>query len=286
MIGLFIQGGLVSADANRKTVLITGTSSGIGLAAAERLATAGYRVFGTVRREQDAGPLERAGGEPVLMDVTDAESIEAARHVVEQRLDGRPLAGLINNAGIATGGPWELVPLERVRSLFDVNFFGVVAVTKAFLPALRAARARIVMISSISGRLAGPFMGPYASSKFALEAFSDSLRRELAPHGVEIVVIQPGPITTPIWAKAREQASHRLERGVYEAALSEFQRQVERAVQTALPASDVAEEALRALEARRPPTRLLVAHKATLLRLFSFLPDRWMDRLISARWRR
>src|SRR5438309_10086573 len=167
-------------------VVVTGASSGIGAAIARDLAARGFRVFGTVRREQDCAPLEAARVVPVLMDVTDTASIARAGDEVTRALAGAPLAALVNNAGIPSAGPLELVPLDQLRHVLEVNLVGAVAVTQAFLPLLKAARGRIVNISSVAGRGALPFMAPYAASKFALEGASDSLRRELLPFGVHL----------------------------------------------------------------------------------------------------
>ena len=162
-----------------KAVLVTGASSGIGRAVAGELVRRGFTVFGTIRRRDDAPALAALGATPVTLDVTDAATIAAARAQLERALAGQPLVGLVNNAGIPAAGPLELLPLDELRRVFEVNVVGVVAVTQAFLPLLKVARGRIVNISSLAGRAALPFLGPYAASKFALEAISDSLRREL-----------------------------------------------------------------------------------------------------------
>src|SRR2546427_671557 len=182
-------------------VVVTGASSGIGAAIARDLAARGFRVFGTVRREQDGAPLEAAHVVPVLMDVTDTASVARARDEVTRALAGAPLAALVNNAGIPSAGPLELVPLDQLRHVLEVNLVGAVAVTQAFLPLLKAARGRIVNISSAAGRGCLPFLGPYAASKFALEGASDSLRRELLPFGVRVIVVQPGSVQSRIWEK-------------------------------------------------------------------------------------
>src|SRR5438093_1841345 len=182
-------------------VVVTGASTGIGAAIARDLSGRGFRVFGTVRRAEDEAALERAGVTAVRMDVTDPTSIARAREQVERALAGAPLEGLVNNAGIPAAGPLELFPLDELRRVLEVNLVGVLAVTQAFLPLLKASRGRIVNMSSIAGLGALPFMGPYAASKFALEAMSDSLRRELLPFGVRVIVIEPGSFKTAIWSK-------------------------------------------------------------------------------------
>src|SRR5207244_2308319 len=157
----------------------TGAAAGFGAAIARHLAERGFRVFGTVRRAEDEVALARDGVTPVRMDVTDTASIMRARGEVERALGTAPLMALVNNAGIPAAGPLELFPLDELRQILEVNLIGAVAVTQAFLALLKASRGRIVNISSVAGRGALPFLGPYAASKFGLEAISDSLRREL-----------------------------------------------------------------------------------------------------------
>src|SRR5881296_727045 len=160
-------------------IVVTGASTGIGAAIARELAGRGFRVFGTVRRPSDAAALTQAGVTPVMMDVTDSPAIARARAEVERELAGAPLAGLVNNAGIPAAGPLELLPLDELRRALEVNLIGAVAVTQAFLPLLKRACGRIVNISSVAGRYALPFMGPYSASKFALEAVSDRDRKSV-----------------------------------------------------------------------------------------------------------
>ncbi len=268
-------------------VIVTGTSTGIGDATARELARHGFRVFGTVRQSAQAGGLREAGVTPVLMDVTDPAAIARARDTVVAALGGEPLVGLVNNAGIAAGGPLELLPLEELRKVFEVNVLGVVAVTQAFLPELRRARGRVVNISSVSGRLATPFAGPYCASKFALEAISDSLRRELLPSGVDVIVIQPGSIRTPIWEKAARTDVDRYRGTIYERALNLVKEHATRRSQRGLAAEVVARAVVEALTARQPRTRMLVVRGLLRTRLLRLLPDRWIDRA-AARvvWRR
>jgi NAD(P)-dependent dehydrogenase (short-subunit alcohol dehydrogenase family) len=177
--------------------LVTGTSTGIGRAIAVHLDRRGFEVLAGVRRLEDAPP----GLEPILLDVTSEVNIAAAA----QRVGGQ-LHALVNNAGIAVNGPIELAPVHEWRRQFEVNLIGQVAVTRALLPALLAAGGRVVNISSISGRAALPMIGPYSASKFALEAMTDTLRREVGPQGVRVVSIEPGGIATPVWEKSRAEA--------------------------------------------------------------------------------
>ncbi len=262
----------------RGGVVVTGASSGIGAAVARDLARRGFRVFGTVRRPEDAAALE--GVSPVRMDVTDQASIGLARHEVERALAGQPLAGLVNNAGIPAAGPLELLPIDEFRRVLEVNLVGAVAVTQAFLPLLKSSRGRIVNMSSVAGREALPFMGPYAASKFGLEAVSDSLRRELAPFGVKVIVVEPGSVQSKIWDKIEAIDLGRYQGSPYERVLERFRKAALKSGERGLPAERVARAVARALTARRPPTRILVMRGVVAYRLFELLPDRWMDWLI------
>lgn len=268
---------------SRGGVLVTGASKGIGAAIARELARLGFRVFGTIRRDADAAALRDAGGgaTPVRMDVTDQASIARARAEVEQALGATRLVGLVNNAGVPVLGPLEHIPLDDLRRQFEVNVFGVVAVTQAFLPLLRAGRGRIVNISSVSGRFALPFAGPYAASKFALEALSDSLRRELRPSGVDVIVVQPGSVRTPIWETVAGFDAARLAGTPYAGMVERFQQMALASGAHGLPPVAVARIVARALTARRPRARYLVSRAAWSTRLTRLIPDRWLDRLLS-----
>ena len=186
------------------TVVITGASTGIGRATTLRLARAGFDVLAGVRREEDGAALRAEDGriEPVLVDVTDGGQVAA----LAQRVGGAPLAGLVNNAGIAVAGPLEGVPLDEIRRQYEVNVFGLLAVTQALLEPIRTGRGRIVNVGSIGGRINTPFVGPYSSSKAAVRSLSASLRRELRPWGIQVALVEPGALDTPIWRKGEEGA--------------------------------------------------------------------------------
>ncbi|HET6486016.1 MAG TPA: SDR family NAD(P)-dependent oxidoreductase, partial [Spirochaetia bacterium] len=189
-----------------RAIVVTGASTGIGRECVRLLAAEGYRVFAGVRTSQDAQALLQEvprGLTPVFLDVTDAASIRAAFQTVSQELkDG--LFGLVNNAGITVAGPLEVLPIDALRRQIEVNVIGTVAVTQAFLPLLRKAGGRIVLMGSILGRVALPFVGAYSISKFALEAVTDSMGMELAGSGVSVSLMEPGNIATPIWAKSKQ----------------------------------------------------------------------------------
>jgi NAD(P)-dependent dehydrogenase (short-subunit alcohol dehydrogenase family) len=267
-----------AASSERRGVVVTGASTGIGLDASRELAAQGFRVFGSVRRKEDGRPLEQAGVVPLLLDVTDETSIRAARDRVGELLDGASLAGLVNNAGISSPGPVELLDLDEFRKVFEVNVLGVVAVTKAFLPLLKESRGRIVNMSSVSGRIATPFTAPYAASKFALEAISDCLRRELHPFGIDVIVIQPGNVRTPIWRKGIDRDLSPVLNTPYERVIMKMRDHAELMEQTAMPPSRVSRAILDALTAERPATRILVVRKAWVHRIQCLIPDRVMDR--------
>ena len=197
----------MSKSTSAKAIVITGASTGIGQACALHLDKLGFRVFAGVRNETDASSLEQDSSNrltPVYIDITKPDSILKASKIMEAELKTVGLHGLVNNAGIVIAGPLEFVPIDALRSQLEINVIGQVAVTQALLPLLRRSRGRIINMSSVSGRVATPFLGPYAASKFALEALSDSMRLELMPWGIHVSVIEPGPISTPIWKKSME----------------------------------------------------------------------------------
>ena len=270
-------------------VVVTGASSGIGRETARALAAHDFAVFGTVRREADARQLIEEGISPILMDVTDGASIAEGRKLVESALGDRPLVGLVNNAGVPAAGPLEFLPLEALRRVLEVNVIGVVAVTQAFLPLLRRAggRGRIVNISSVSGRIAMPFAGPYSASKFALEALSDSLRRELAPSGVRVSVIEPGSVRTPIWDKIGESELSRYRDTPYAPLLPLIRDQALAGARRGLPPQAVATAVLEALTSKHPRARVVVVRRRWRFRMLRWLPDAVLDRLAQrALWRR
>jgi NAD(P)-dependent dehydrogenase (short-subunit alcohol dehydrogenase family) len=269
-------------------VVITGTSTGIGRACALRLDASGFDVFATVRREEDAEKLrsEAAGIHPLVVDVTDQDGVAAVAREVDAAVGERGVAGLVNNAGMSVGGPLEFLPLDDLRRQLEVNLVAHVGVTQAFLPAIRRATGRIVNMTSVGGRVANPFLGPYHASKWGLEAISDSLRKELRPWGIHVIAIEPGSIDTEIWRKGTEQAEelaaglpeegHRL----YDDKIPKMLEMAQRLAEHSIPADRVAKVVERALTADRPRARYVVGVDArALITLNQLLPDRAYDAL-------
>ena len=263
---------------------MTGASTGIGEATVLHLKTLGFDAIGAVRKDEDAERLEGRGVRTVRIDVTNADQIAAAR----EELGDAPLAGLVNNAGVAVAAPLEFLPIDQLRHQLEINVIGQAAVTQAFLPALRRGRGRIVNVSSIGGRVALPLVGAYNTSKFALEGMSDAWRRELRPFGVDVVVIEPGGVKTPIWGKSTETADAMLDDGppevrqLYGKLIEGVRTRTQKiARETGSDPSEVAEAIGTALTADKPRTRYLVGRDAKVrARMAKVLPDRVMDRMI------
>jgi NAD(P)-dependent dehydrogenase (short-subunit alcohol dehydrogenase family) len=280
----------MAARSTGGAVLITGASTGIGRACAEHLDGLGFTVFAGVRRQSDADAIRQTGSErsqPLLLDVTDAASIAAAASAVEETAPGG-LRGLVNNAGVAVGGPLELVALEQWREQLEVNFIGQIAVIQALLPALRRGRGRIINMTSIGGRLATPFLGPYNASKFALEAITDSLRLEVGQFGIDVVAIEPGAVATPIWEKGRRSAEELTARlpaaglELYRGGVDALRKAVSDMERAGVPPREVAQVVEHALTSPRPKTRYVVGRDAKVrLALSRLLPTRAMDRLVA-----
>jgi NAD(P)-dependent dehydrogenase (short-subunit alcohol dehydrogenase family) len=275
---------------HKGNILVTGASSGIGRACAARFADLGYRVFAGVRKTADGEAL-RADGlgriEPVLLDVTDPKTITGAVAAVGDQT----LAGLVNNAGIATLGPVELVPVDAWRRQFEVNVIGLVAVTQACLPLLRRGPGRIVNIGSIAGRSALPGSGVYDSTKFAVEAVTDVLRLELHRWGISVSLIEAGAVATPIWEKSLREADDLGSRvtpetyALYGDLMAMVGKEVGEAARTAAPTGAVVSAVVHAMTAHRPRTRYVVGKDAWMWLLLNCLPTRWRDRLILSQMR-
>lgn len=272
-----------------RSVLVTGTSTGIGRAAALRLDGSGWRVFAGVRREADGESLRREASPnlvPVTLDVTDPDQIAAVAAQVEAESEGG-LDGLVNNAGVAVPGPLETIPIEDLRHQLEVNLVAYVAVTQAMLPQVRRAGGRIVFLSSIGGRIAFPFGGPYHASKFATEAIGDVFRQELRPWGIEVAIVEPGSIDTPIWERGQRKAEDVEAKApatslLYGAAIEKFKKVIEDTAERGIPPEKVAKAIAHALEAGRPKTRYLVGLDARVqARLQPLIPTRLFDRIVA-----
>jgi NAD(P)-dependent dehydrogenase (short-subunit alcohol dehydrogenase family) len=272
-----------------EAVLVTGASTGIGRACALRLARRGVVVYAGVRRDDDAEKLraESPNIRPLLLDVTDSSHIAGARREIESDLAAGSLRAIVNNAGVAVGGPVEFLPLDLWREQFDVNVFGVVEVIQGFVDLLRPVAGRIVIVGSMSGRLANPMMAPYAASKHAVEALGEALRHELRPWGIRTVVVEPGAVRTPVWEKGRALAD-RLERELPAVAIERYggfievvRRGIDRQEAAGIDPDRVAAVIERALFTDRPRARYPVGVDAKLqAALLRVLPDRARDRLM------
>jgi NAD(P)-dependent dehydrogenase (short-subunit alcohol dehydrogenase family) len=268
------------------TVVITGASTGIGRATTLRLARGGFDVLAGVRREEDGAALRAEDGriEPVLVDVTDGGQIAA----LAQRVGASPLAGLVNNAGIAVAGPLEGVPLDEIRRQYEVNVFGLLAVTQALLEPIRTGRGRIVNVGSIGGRINTPFVGPYSSSKAAVRSLSASLRRELRPWGIQVALVEPGALDTPIWRKGEEGAQEAIAampervRTLYARPLEALVAATRTIAAGAASPDDAAQAIEHALTAERPRTLYTVGRQARVQgALHDVLPARAFDALVA-----
>jgi NAD(P)-dependent dehydrogenase (short-subunit alcohol dehydrogenase family) len=274
---------------NQKTFLVTGASTGIGEATAIALAQMGFRVFSGVRNAADA---ERVGRQspnimPIQLDVTRSDEIADAVRAVGQAVGEQGLGGLVNNAGIVVAGPLEVLPIDTLRGQFEVNVFGLMAVTQAFLPLLRKSQGRIVNVSSVNGRAAVPYLGPYCASKHALEALNTAMRTELRAWNIHVALIEPGSTATPIWEKSLaaslalaaecDVAQYEL----YEAdilAMREASRLLE---ESALGVETVVKAIVHALTSARPRARYPIGVKANLmLRAIKWIPDRLWDQIV------
>lgn len=278
------------ADGSPGAVVVTGSSTGIGRACALELDRRGFAVFAGVRKEADAEALRAAGSDrlrPLIIDVTEPEQIAAAAGVVAEASPAG-LAGLVNNAGVGVGGPLELIPIDDFRRQIEVNLIGQIAVTQAFLPALRRARGRVVFLSSIGGLNANPYMSPYHASKFGIEAVGDSLRQEMRQFGVEVSLVEPGSVATPIWAKGKESADAIQDRltpedeRLYGDKVARMGKVLEKVGARGAPPEKVADAVARALTDKRPKTRYLVGGDARMTLLMRrVLPDRIRDRIVA-----
>lgn len=274
---------------SRGLVVVTGASTGIGAATARELARKGFHVLAGVRRDCDADEIRGSGVEPVILDVTNPGHIRA----LVTRLNGAPLRALVNNAGIQANVPIEAFAIDEWRKMFEVNLFGQIAVIQALLPNLLDSQGRVINISSVGGRVAMATYGPYAATKFALEAVSDSLRRELAASGVQVIVVEPGAVRTEMLGRAIATADGLLSTMTPEQAwrysplVRAVNAQALSSTTSGLPAGAAAEVITTAVTTLKSRTRYTVGRDAALItRMARFLPDRALDRILAAGLRR
>lgn len=268
--------------------MITGVSSGIGHATAKALIQAGFRVYGSVRKDDDAKRLVTELGPdfaPLVFDVTDEKAVKTAAARVRSALEGETLAGLVNNAGIAVAGPLVYLPIEAFRRQLDVNLTGVVVTTQAFAPLLGVDRAlkgkpgRIINISSGSGRKASPFLGPYSASKFGLEGLSEALRQEMMVFGIDVVVVAPGTVATSIWDKAGDIDVTPYATTVYAKPIENVRFMAIKNGKAGLPADMLGQVVKRALTVRRPQLRYAVSRPGIGKLILSLLSQRTIDQI-------
>jgi NAD(P)-dependent dehydrogenase (short-subunit alcohol dehydrogenase family) len=273
-----------------RSIVITGVSTGIGYGTAKEFVRRGYMVFGSVRKEEDARRLAAEFGPrfvPLVFDVTDPEAVRMAAGEVGEALGGSTLAGLVNNAGTAVGGPLALQPLGEVGKHFEINVVGLISVTQAFLPLLGMGSARveepgkILNIGSTGGKIAMPFIGAYAGTKHAVEGISDSLRRELLPYGIDVILIEPGAVRTEIWDKGAAQAGRYTDTD-YAEPLDNFRRYAEGLAKSGFPPEEFGRRVVNIFEKERPRARYaIVPGKFTHFTIPRLLPNRWLDRLVA-----
>ena len=276
-------------------VVVTGASSGIGRATALLLDKKGYRVFAGVRKQADAKSLGEEGSDrltPITIDVTKDRSIKAAKDKVRRAVGKDGLVGLVNNAGVGDGGPVETMDLDILRNVLEVNLVGQVAVTQAFLPLIRKTPGTIVFIASIGGRIATPFMSPYNTSKFAVEALGESLRGELAPWGIDVAVVEPGSIDTPIWKKGAETIEDQFAKmpantkRLYGKQLKRMDEVLTETAKRGIKPEKVAKVIHAAIRSEKPKHRYLVGTDAKVAaRLKGNLPEKTFSKVVGRQFK-
>jgi NAD(P)-dependent dehydrogenase (short-subunit alcohol dehydrogenase family) len=272
-------------------VVVTGVSTGIGWGITKVLIQRGFRVFGSVRKTQDAERLSKEFGEafvPLFFDVTDEAAVQVAAEQVREQLDGEILFGLVNNAGIAVPAPLIHQPIDDFRHQLEVNLVSVLIVTKAFVPLLGADRSlrgkpgRIINISSVGGKFGSPFLGAYAAAKHGLEGFSESLRRELMLYGIDVIIIGPGAVATPIWDKAENVDLSLYANTEYLDAAKRIQEYMIQNGRKGYPPEKVGEVVWHALTTLKPRVRYAVIPGSSLRRIIQMLlPKRMIDRIVA-----
>jgi NAD(P)-dependent dehydrogenase (short-subunit alcohol dehydrogenase family) len=275
-----------------QSVVITGASTGIGWATAKLLLDRGFRVFGSVRKQADADRLGSEFGAnftPLLFDVTDEAAVLAAARQVRAALNGETLSGLVNNAGIAVAGPVLELAADAFRRQMDVNVIGPIISTQAFGPllgsdpSLKGPRGRIVMISSVAGKNGNPLTSAYSASKHAIEGLSESLRREMMLFGIDVIIVAPGAVKTPIWGKAEEVDISAYKNSPFFPALERIRKYMMQLGETGLPAEKIAETIAAALTSAHPKVRYQVTPDPMRHLMTAILPKRMIDRVIAKR---
>lgn len=286
------------SSATQQSVLITGASTGIGKACSEALAKLGWLVFAGVRQTADADALTQMSPNiiPVTMDVTQLESIQHAAEAVRAYIKDHPVRSfsIVNNAGVVVAGPLEFLPLKDIQQQFDINVYGTLAVTQTFLPVLRSVamsqniqESRVLMMSSIAGLTAVPFLGPYCASKYALEALSDALRMELSYWGIPVSIIEPGSIRTPLWDKSDDRIAKMVDAlpdvalKLYKPFYNRLRASAKLTAKQGGSPDEVVRTVVNVLSCRQPKTRYLVGKDAQWRPLLKWIPDRIKDRMIS-----
>ena len=275
-----------------RSVVITGASTGIGWAAAKLLLDRGFRVFGSIRKQADADRLKTEFGAnftPLLFDVTDEAAVLAAAREVRAALAGETLSGLVSNAGIAVAGPVLELGADQFRHQMDVNVIGPIIATQAFGPllgadpSLKGPRGRIVMISSVAGKNGNPLISAYAASKHAIEGLSESLRREMMLFGIDVIIVAPGAVKTPIWAKADEVDISAYKNSPFFPALERIRKFMLQLGETGLPAEKIAERIAEALTSASPKVRYQITPDPIRHLMTAVLPKRMVDKIIAKR---
>ena len=272
----------------QEIVIVTGASSGIGAATARELARRGFHVLAGVRREQDFDAIRGSGIEPFIIDVTNPDHIRALATRVHEDPQARGVRALVNNAGIGVNAPVEVFAIDKWRHLFEVNFFGHIAVIQTILPALIRSKGRVVNISSVGGKIAMATYGPYAGTKFALEAVSDALRRETEALGVNVIVVEPGAVKTEMLGRVAVTGERILgemtteQRSRYATLMRSIISQAQAAIPKGVPAEEAGRVIANAITSKQPRARYTVGREAALLPLLAMLPDRMLDRILAA----
>ncbi|OBF13080.1 dehydrogenase [Mycobacterium sp. ACS4054] len=271
----------------RELVIVTGASTGMGAATAKELARRGFHVLAGVRRDTDADALRAEGIEPLILDITMETDVAAAAARVANDPLRRPLRALVNNAGIAINAPVETLPMAQWRKQFEVNLFGQIAMTQALLPALLASKGTVVNISSVGGKVVLPTYGAYAGSKFALEAVSDALRREVGHLGVRVVVVEPGAVKTEMaergiaTAEALMADMTPVQLARYDALAAAVTAQARSFGEDGVSAEHAAKVIVKAATASRPRTRYTIGRDAAILvRISRLVSDRVLDLIV------